>query len=81
MGIRVDTKAGVRPAIDRAMAVSDRPTVVEFMVEQKENIWPMIAPGKSHDEMLGTYEALKDEGGIVQRRHRDPDEESKLSLG
>src|SRR3989338_5990381 len=81
VGIRVDKKDDVRPAIERAMAVSDRPTVLDFMVEETEDCWPMIAPGKSHDQMLGTYESLKEEGRIPQHRHVEPDEESKLSLG
>ena len=80
-GIRVKQKDEVRPAIDRAMQISDRPTVIEFMVEEAEDCWPMIAPGKAHDQMLGTYETLKKEGGVPQYRHREPDEEAKLSLG
>ena len=81
VGIRVEQKADVRPAIDRAMQITDRPTVIDFMVEQKEDCWPMIAPGKPHNEMLGTYETLKKDGGLAQHRHVAPDEESKLSLG
>ncbi len=81
VGIRVERKEDVRPAIERAMQVTDRPTVIDFLVEQKEDCWPMIAPGKSHDQMLGTYESLKQEGGTPQHRHAEPDEEAKLSLG
>ena len=81
VGIRVEKPSEVRPAIERALDVTDRPTVIDFMVEQSENCWPMIAPGKSHDQMLGTYESLKGEGGVAQHRHVEPDEESKLSLG
>ena len=81
VGIHVEQKEDVRAAIERAMAVSDRPTVIEFMVEEAEDCWPMIAPGKAHDQMLGTYETLKKEGGVPQYRHAEPDEESKLSLG
>ena len=81
VGIRVEKKEDVRPAIERAMGVADRPTVIDFMVEQKEDCWPMIAPGKPHYELLGTYEMLKKEGASAQRRHVEPDEESKLSLG
>ncbi|MBI4004282.1 MAG: hypothetical protein HY353_04600, partial [Candidatus Omnitrophica bacterium] len=68
-------------AIDRAMQTADRPTIIDFLVEETENCWPMIAPGKPHDQMLGTYESLKDEGGTAQHRHLEPDEEAKLSLG
>ena len=81
LGLRVEKKDDVRKAIDRAMQVTDRPTIVEFMVEEAENCWPMIAPGKAHDQMLGTYETLKQEGGVPQRRHAEADEEAKLSLG
>ena len=81
VGIRVEQKADVRSAIERAMQVSDQPTVIDFLVEEAEDCWPMIAPGKRHDQMLGTYEALKKEGGVPQYRHAEPDEESKLSLG
>ena len=80
-GIRVKQKDEVRQAIDRAMQISDRPTVIEFMVEEAEDCWPMIAPGKPHDQMLGTYDTLKKEGGVPQHRHVEPDEEAKLSLG
>ncbi|MBI2104321.1 MAG: biosynthetic-type acetolactate synthase large subunit [Candidatus Omnitrophica bacterium] len=80
-GIRVEQKDQVRPAIERAMKTTDRPTIVEFMVEPAENCWPMIAPGKPHDQMLGTYENLKQDGGIPQRRRLSEDDEAKLSLG
>ena len=81
VGIRVEQKADVRPAIDRAMAVTDRPTIIDFLVEKKEDCWPMIAPGKPHYQMLGTYEMLSKDGGVPQHRKATPDEESKLSLG
>src|SRR3989338_8911897 len=81
VGIRVEKPSEVRPAIERALGGTDRPTAIDFMGEQSENCWPMIAPGKSHDQMLGTYESLKNEGGVAQHRHLEPDEEAKLSLG
>ena len=81
VGIRVDKKDDVRSAIEHACQVTDRPTLIDFMVEEKEDCWPMIAPGKSHDQMLGTYENLKEAGGVPQHRRTDPDEEAKLSLG
>jgi len=80
-GIRVERKDDVRSAIDRAMNTTGRPTIIEFMVEEDENCWPMIAPGKPHDQMLGTFETLSKDGGVPQRRRAEADEESKLSLG
>jgi len=81
VGLRVERKDEARDAIEQAMQVTDRPTVIDFLVEESEDCWPMIAPGKAHDQMLGTYEILKKEGGVAQRRMAEPDEESKLSLG
>jgi acetolactate synthase-1/2/3 large subunit len=82
VGLRAEKKDDVRPMIEKAMAVKDRPTVIDFLVEKKENVWPMIAPGKPHFQMLGTYEMLsKEGGGVAQHRRATPDEESKLSLG
>jgi len=81
VGIRVEQKTDVRAAVDRAMSVTDRPTVIDFLVEQKEDCWPMIAPGKPHYQMLGTFETLSKDGGVPQHRRATPDEESKLSLG
>jgi acetolactate synthase-1/2/3 large subunit len=81
VGIYVERKEDVRKAIDRAMTITDRPTVIEFMVEDAENCWPMIAPGKPHDQMLGTYEALQKEGGGVPQYRHHEGEEAKLSLG
>ena len=81
VGLRVEKKKDVRPAIEQAMSVTDRPCVIDFLVEESENCWPMISPGKAHDQMLGTYEVLSKEGGVPQRRHAQADEESKLSLG
>lgn len=80
VGIRVEKKEGVRSAIERAMTVSDRPTVIDFIVEESEDCWPMIAPGKAHYEMLGTFESLKGEGSLPQYRHVKPEEEADLSL-
>ncbi len=68
VGIRVSTKDEARPAIDRAMQVHDRPTLIEFLVEQDENCWPMIAPGKAASEMLGTAESLKKDGAVPHHR-------------
>jgi len=81
VGIHVEKQQDVRKAIDQAMQINDKPTVIEFMVERAENCWPMIAPGKAHDQLKGTYEELIKEGGQPQHRRAEADEESKLSLG
>ena len=68
VGLRVTKKDEMRAAIDNAMQVHDRPTLIEFLVEQDENCWPMIAPGKPASEMLGTAESLRKDGSVAVHR-------------
>jgi len=41
------------PKVIKAMLDSKRPFVVDFRIEREENVWPMVAAGKSLDEMDG----------------------------
>jgi acetolactate synthase-1/2/3 large subunit len=52
VGITVDKKAEVSKAI-KAMLEQKKPCVVDFRVEREENVWPMVAAGKSLNEMDG----------------------------
>lgn len=51
LGIRVDNKEEVRPAIEKAIA-SGRPTVINFIVEEEENVSPMVPAGAAINEIL-----------------------------
>jgi acetolactate synthase I/II/III large subunit len=51
-GETVDKKADVPKAI-KQMLSEKRPCVVDFRVEREENVWPMVAAGKSLNEMDG----------------------------
>lgn len=51
VAIRVTTKDEVVPAIERARQISDRPVVVEFIVGEDAQVWPMIAAGASNSDM------------------------------
>jgi acetolactate synthase-1/2/3 large subunit len=51
-GIRVTEKAEVAPAIERAIK-SDKPVLIDFVVEREENVFPMVPPGGSLNKMLG----------------------------
>ena len=51
-GISVAKKEDVPGAIKR-MLTEKRPCIVDFKVEREENVWPMVAAGKSIDEMDG----------------------------
>jgi acetolactate synthase-1/2/3 large subunit len=52
VGITVDRKADVAKAIKKALG-EKRPCVIDFKVEREENVWPMVASGKSLNEMDG----------------------------
>lgn len=53
MGVRVEEKAGVEPALREALEVKDIPVLIDFHVEPEENVFPMVAPGSSLDDMIG----------------------------
>jgi len=52
VGITVDKKADVPKAITKMLA-EKKTCVVDFKVEREENVWPMVAAGKSLNEMDG----------------------------
>ncbi|MHC4687470.1 MAG: biosynthetic-type acetolactate synthase large subunit, partial [Planctomycetota bacterium] len=52
VGITVDKKTEV-PKVIKEMLSQKRPCVVDFRVEREENVWPMVAAGKSLNEMDG----------------------------
>jgi acetolactate synthase-1/2/3 large subunit len=51
-GLRCETKADVDATIDKAMAINDRPVVVDFTVGKDAMVWPMVAAGTSNDDIL-----------------------------
>jgi len=52
IGIRVESPEEVEPAIEKANAIDDRPVVVEFRVDAREKVFPMVAAGQSNDDIL-----------------------------
>ncbi len=52
LGETCEKKADV-PKVIKAMLASKQPFVVDFRIEREENVWPMVAAGKSLDEMDG----------------------------
>jgi len=52
VGETCDKKADV-PKVIKAMLGEKRPCVVDFRIEREENVWPMVAAGKSLNEMDG----------------------------
>ena len=52
VGISVDRKEDVPAALEKMLAET-RPCLVDFKVTREENVWPMVAAGKSLHEMDG----------------------------
>jgi acetolactate synthase-1/2/3 large subunit len=52
VGIRVTKKIDVRQAIEKALA-TDNTVLIDFVVEQEENVFPMVPAGKAINEIIG----------------------------
>ncbi|MCU1361685.1 MAG: acetolactate synthase, large subunit, biosynthetic type, partial [Ilumatobacteraceae bacterium] len=64
VGIRVDSPEEVQPAIDKANSVDDRPVVVDFRVDAREKVFPMVPAGFSNDDVLLTPEQETRRGSL-----------------
>ncbi len=51
VGLRAETPAEFRSALDRALQVTDKPVVIDCVVPTTENVYPMIPAGQSVAEM------------------------------
>ena len=51
VGLRCDKAEDVDATIEKAMAINDRPVVVDFAVHQDAMVWPMVAAGTSNDDI------------------------------
>ncbi len=51
-GLRAETPSEVAPTIEKALAISDRPVVMEFVLDREEMVWPMVPAGGSNDIIL-----------------------------
>lgn len=50
-GVRVTEQDQLRPAIDGAFAYDDGPIVLDVLVDEEENVFPMVPAGKALNEM------------------------------
>lgn len=51
VGLRCDDPAKIDETIQAAMAINDRPVVVDFVVSRDAMVWPMVPAGVSNDEI------------------------------
>jgi len=59
VGMRIEKPADVEGALKDALAMKDRLVFLDFITDQTENVYPMVAAGKGHHEMhLGPCAAV-----------------------
>jgi acetolactate synthase I/II/III large subunit len=51
VGMRCSDRDSVDATIEKAMAVTDAPVVVDFVVHRDAMVWPMVAAGTSNDDI------------------------------
>jgi acetolactate synthase-1/2/3 large subunit len=51
-GFRAETPDEVGPTLEKALAIDDRPVVVEMVVDREEMVFPMVPAGGSNDEVI-----------------------------
>lgn len=51
VGIRVEKEEDVAPAIEKAMAINDKPVIIDFVVSADSMVWPMVPSGVSNDQI------------------------------
>src|SRR5262245_27160237 len=52
VGMRVDHPGDVVPTIEKANAIDDRPVVIDFRVDYREKVYPMVPAGASNDDII-----------------------------
>lgn len=51
VGLRCESEDELDAVIEQAMAINDRPVVIDFVVERDAMVWPMVAAGTSNDDI------------------------------
>jgi acetolactate synthase-1/2/3 large subunit len=51
VGMRVESIEEVLPAIEKANAIDDRPVVIDFRIDAREKVFPMVPAGRSNSEI------------------------------
>ncbi len=52
VGLRAEKPQDVEEVLKLAMTITDRPVVMDFVVNREENVFPMVPPGASPREMI-----------------------------
>lgn len=52
VGLRAESPEEVDPVIEKANSIDDRPVVIDFRVDYREKVYPMVPAGGSNDGIL-----------------------------
>jgi len=52
VGLRAETPADVEKVLKESLKVTDKPVVMDFVVDREENVFPMIPAGAALNEMI-----------------------------
>ncbi len=52
VGIRVSEEKDIEPALRQAATVKDRPVILDFLIDEEANVWPMVPAGGANKDML-----------------------------
>jgi acetolactate synthase-1/2/3 large subunit len=62
VAMRCEDPADLDAVIAQANAINDRPVVVDFIVHEDAQVWPMVAAGTSNDEVMAARGVRPDFG-------------------
>ena len=66
-GIRVEKIEDVRPSLERAKEIEDGPVVIDFIVEEEENVFPIVPGGQGLGDLIrNEEEASKGLNGYIR---------------
>jgi len=51
VGMRIEKSGDVESVLKEALSMKDKTVIMDFITDQTENVYPMIASGKGHHEM------------------------------
>jgi acetolactate synthase I/II/III large subunit len=71
VGLRCDRPDEVDAVLDKALAPSDVPVVVDFRTHDREGVFPMVAAGHPNDDILLGPEFSADEQAAATRREME----------
>ncbi|MDI3408475.1 acetolactate synthase large subunit [Streptomyces cavernicola] len=65
VALRCEDPADLDKVIAEANAINDRPVVVDFIVHEDAQVWPMVAAGTSNDEVMAARGVRPDFGDMA----------------